>query len=220
MDKNGVIACLPNIVNSNTVNFSHGVLCNLCISEVEHLGQKMSRTVNYHVSNSSCNTETIAINSNLTSTNRTSGCKNELEELCQNHSSHCETQVKCNLDLASDSQNARNKSTHGQTTSSKSLKCVALNVSGLNSKLPNGVLDQYLSQFDIVSLVETNTDSPVLSETLLNNYSCFSMKKNQSYPEVQVWGYSWIMYMCKLNLSGKSWNNSWHCVRMYPGAEN
>ena len=55
-----------------------------------------------------------------------------------------------------------------------------LNVSGLNAKLRNGVLDQYLSTFDIVSLVETNTDSPVIPETLLNSYSCFTMKKANS----------------------------------------
>ena len=139
---------------------------------------KLPSSVSDCESNSSCNTETIAMNSNLTSTNRTNVYKNEMDELHQNHASHCETQVKCNLDLAGDSQNASSKCTHAQTTLSKSLKCVALNVSGLNTKLLNGVLDQYLSQFDIVSLVEMNTDSPILSETLFNSYSCFSMKKS------------------------------------------
>ena len=85
------------------------------------------------------------------------------------------------LVLASTPKNTYAKSAQVQSPCrANDIRCVALNVSGLNAKLRNGVLDQYLSTFDIVSLVETNTDSPVISETLLNSYSCFTMKKSNS----------------------------------------
>ena len=58
------------------------------------------------------------------------------------------------------------------------INCVSLNVSGLQSKLRLGILDQYLANFDIIALSETNTDSPELSNTLLNKFVCFTKKKH------------------------------------------
>ena len=57
------------------------------------------------------------------------------------------------------------------------IKCVTLNVSGLNNKLNNGILDQYLANFDIILLVETNCESPNLQNTLLNDFTSVSKKK-------------------------------------------
>ena len=56
------------------------------------------------------------------------------------------------------------------------LKCVSLNVSGLQSKLRLGILDHYLEKFDIIGLTETNTDSPELSNTRLSNFACYPKK--------------------------------------------
>ena len=56
------------------------------------------------------------------------------------------------------------------------LKCVSLNVSGLQSKLRLGILDHYLEKFDIIGLTETNTDSPELSNTRLSNFTCYPKK--------------------------------------------
>ena len=57
------------------------------------------------------------------------------------------------------------------------VKCVTLNVSGLHNKLKHGILDQYLANFHIISLVETNTDSPGLKDSILNNFTCIAKKK-------------------------------------------
>ena len=42
------------------------------------------------------------------------------------------------------------------------LLIVSINVAGLHDKLHEGILDQFLFDFDIVCLSETNTDSPNL----------------------------------------------------------
>ena len=60
------------------------------------------------------------------------------------------------------------------------IKCVTINVSGLNSKLNNGILDQYLANFDIILTVETNCDSPILKDTMLSEFSHISKKKFKS----------------------------------------
>ena len=103
---------------------------------------------------------------------------------CDDDSAHAalaDNNNSVHLVSASNPKNAYAKSAQVQSPCrANDIRCVALNVSGLNAKLRNGVLDQYLSKFDIVSLVETNTDSPVISETLLNSYSCFTMKKSNS----------------------------------------
>ena len=62
------------------------------------------------------------------------------------------------------------------------LRCSALNANGLHSKLDLGILDQYLAQFGISSVVETNTNFPDLSRTLLHNFQCFS----KQLPEFNV----------------------------------
>ena len=46
----------------------------------------------------------------------------------------------------------------------------------LQSKLRLGILDQYLANFDIIVLSETNTDSPELLNTLLIKFVCFTKK--------------------------------------------
>ena len=56
------------------------------------------------------------------------------------------------------------------------IKCVMLNVSGLNKKLNDGILDQYLANFDIL-LVETNWESSNLQNTLLSDFTSISKKK-------------------------------------------
>ena len=63
------------------------------------------------------------------------------------------------------------------------IKCVTSNVSGLNNKLNNGILDQYLANFDIILLVETNNESPNLQNTLLNDFTSVSkkVKLNRKY---------------------------------------
>ena len=103
---------------------------------------------------------------------------------CDDDSAHAalaDNNNSVHLVSASNQKNTYAKSAQVQSPCRANyIRCVALNVSGLNAKLRNGVLDQYLSTFDIVSLVETNTDSPVISETLLNSYSCFTMKRSNS----------------------------------------
>ena len=61
---------------------------------------------------------------------------------------------------------------------SQCLKCVSLNVSGLQSKLTLGILDRYLANFDMISLVETYTDMPNLSDALFNKITCYPKKCN------------------------------------------
>ena len=56
------------------------------------------------------------------------------------------------------------------------IKCVTINVSGLNSKLNNGILDQYLANFDIILTVETNCESPILKIQCLVNSAIFPRK--------------------------------------------
>ena len=41
----------------------------------------------------------------------------------------------------------------------------------------NGILDQYLANFDIILLVETNCESPNLQNTLLSDFTSTSKKK-------------------------------------------
>ena len=60
------------------------------------------------------------------------------------------------------------------------LNIVSVNVAGLQSKLSQGIIDQMLYNYDIICLSETNTDKSIFTNTLLNEYSCFSKEKNQS----------------------------------------
>ena len=77
------------------------------------------------------------------------------------------------------------------------LKCVSLNVSGLHSKLRLGILDQYLTNFDVISLVETNTDLPELSDTLVSQYACFSKKKSNPSSQYKYGGIHGICILVK-----------------------
>ena len=55
---------------------------------------------------------------------------------------------------------------------------MTLNVSGPHNKLNHGILDQYFANFhDIISLAETNTDSPGLKDFILNNFTCIDTKR-------------------------------------------
>ena len=81
-------------------------------------------------------------------------------------------------------------------TDNITLKLLSLNVAGLASKLNKGILDQFLFEQDIICLCETNTDSPDLSNTLLNEYICFAKNKIDS---VKKYKYTWPMYVrCEL----------------------
>ena len=69
-----------------------------------------------------------------------------------------------------------NASDSGKDKHPKYIKCVTLNVAGFHNKLELGILDKYLSEFDIC-LVETNTDSPHLDKSLLSDFLCISCEK-------------------------------------------
>ena len=64
--------------------------------------------------------------------------------------------------LASKNQNIVKKENHISELSINKLKICHLNVSGLQKKLDNGILDQFLSDYDLIFLVETNTESLIL----------------------------------------------------------
>ena len=69
-----------------------------------------------------------------------------------------------------------------QTPSIKvKLSGTALNVSGFNSKMDVGILDDYFSKFAISSAVETNTDFPNTSKSLISKYLPFS-KDHPDHP--------------------------------------
>ena len=72
-----------------------------------------------------------------------------------------------------------NATDNGKDEYPKYIKCVTLNVAGFHNKLELGILDQYLSEFDIICLVETNTDSPHLDKSLLSDFLCIPKKKSQ-----------------------------------------
>merc|ERR1712208_59951 len=55
-----------------------------------------------------------------------------------------------------------------------------LNVAGLRNKLDRGILDHYLSEADLIVLVETNTDDPIFKDTLLEDYKLFVKSKPSS----------------------------------------
>ena len=60
----------------------------------------------------------------------------------------------------------------------RELEVCHLNVSGFQCKIENGILDQFLEQYDIIFLVETNTESPILKDTALENFAYY--KKSQT----------------------------------------
>ena len=71
-----------------------------------------------------------------------------------------------------------NKGIHdNQANNFSSPNFVSLNVCGLQNNLNLGTLDQFLVNYDLVFLSETNTDSPDLTDTLLNKYLCLSKQK-------------------------------------------
>ena len=57
------------------------------------------------------------------------------------------------------------------------IRIAGLNVYGLESKFRDGQLEEFIENFHIVCLTETKTDTPDLSNTSLNDYSCFAKKK-------------------------------------------
>ena len=59
------------------------------------------------------------------------------------------------------------------------LSGITLNVSNLSDKLKYGVIDEYFSKGDIITFVETKTDSPepFLKDTFLQDFKCFSKSK-------------------------------------------
>ena len=70
--------------------------------------------------------------------------------------------------------NENRLSSYTRDNSDMKLRCVATNVNGLHSKLDLGIIDQYWLNFGIISSVETKTNFPNISNTLLHNYCCYS----------------------------------------------
>ena len=60
------------------------------------------------------------------------------------------------------------------------LNLTSLNVNGLHSKLNLGIVDDYLSKFDLVVLTETLTDDPDLTNSMLLDYKILTMPKSGS----------------------------------------
>ena len=48
-------------------------------------------------------------------------------------------------------------------------KCVALNCCGFNSKMNNGIFDNFLCDFDLICLSETNTQHADISHSALQD---------------------------------------------------
>ena len=59
------------------------------------------------------------------------------------------------------------------------IRIAGLNVYGLESKFRDGQLEEFIENFHIVCLTETKTDTPDLSNTSLNDYTCFAKKKTK-----------------------------------------
>ena len=66
------------------------------------------------------------------------------------------------------------------------LKLVALNVNGLQSKLNLGIIDVYLSSFDILCLSETYTQEPDLENSSLHDFKVFTL--DNKIPELRKFG--------------------------------
>ena len=60
------------------------------------------------------------------------------------------------------------------------LNLTSLNVNGLHSKLNLGIVDDYLSKFDLIVLTETLTDDPDLTNSMLLDYKILAMPKSGS----------------------------------------
>ena len=65
-----------------------------------------------------------------------------------------------------------------QGNDNKQLKICGLNVCGLNSKINNGVFNDYINMFDIFCI----TESKVSKGNNINNYSVFNLNKSKKYP--------------------------------------
>ena len=74
------------------------------------------------------------------------------------------------------------------STREETLTTVQLNVSGLQSKLNNGILDQFLANYDLIFLCETNTDAPYFTDTMLQNYTSISKQKSNSAQKFKYGG--------------------------------
>ena len=116
-----------------------------------------------------------------------------------------------NKNLQSDSnQNCLNAGTQENVISSesisvtakkfKSLKMCHLNVSGFQNKIENGILDQYLSKFDVIYINECNTENPILKDTLLENYSYVTKHKVNPRHKFKYGGVHGIMILFKNDL--------------------
>ena len=60
------------------------------------------------------------------------------------------------------------------TKLSYKLTGTALNANGLDSKMDIGIIDDYLSKFAISSVVETNTDDPIIAKSAISNFNKFT----------------------------------------------
>ena len=95
-----------------------------------------------------------------------------------------------------------NKSIHySQASALSDLNLVSLNVCGLQNKFNLGILDQFLVNYDLVFLSETNTDSPVLTDTLLNEYLCLSKEKVNANQKFRYGGINGVCILAKPDLA-------------------
>ena len=103
--------------------------------------------------------------------------------------------------LVSKVKNIVQKKMLASVSSIDELKICHLNVSGLQTKLENGILDQFLSSYDLIFLVETNTESPILKDTILENYKFLVKRKINSNHKFKYGGVHGMIVLIKENLS-------------------
>ena len=75
------------------------------------------------------------------------------------------------------------------------IRMVGLNVSGFLNKYEKGILDVYLSNFEIICLSETHTEDlpPNFTKSALGEYSCFTKKKKDTEMPYQFGGFHGLM---------------------------
>ena len=84
----------------------------------------------------------------------------------------------------------------------KLIKMCHINVSGFHGKLDMGILDQYLSEYDIIFLNECNTENPILKDTQLEDFNFIVKHKCSDRHKFKYGGVHGIMVLFKNNLEG------------------